>query len=356
MPRYYGGSYYGPRVLPKKETSMVPSLLGAGIGFAIGGPAGALKGAQIAGGVEDVTQGNSSPSEAVGTYIGQQRQTEQDDAAREERDYTRGRRATMDPMIDADARARLYNQGVDLPDDGQPSALGSAVDEQRTRGDDLLSGRGQFGDGGSGRPATGVFAPGSFNPGTGGFNPPMAPDAGSAPTPRRVPLGGGYNLDPSRTEEGRKESLLGRHIDLAVGQGIPRDEAELELRSRGGLDSEHFHPGSYHPKTKADADAVAQREHTWRLEEIRAREAGRNKDKDAKDPRFKERRDAWEKELGKPPTSQLQQDMLDALAWGYSTDEILKSLSPDRQAEAKGYLRRAIGHERRRKGLAVEAP
>jgi hypothetical protein len=43
----------------------------------------------------------------------------------------------------------------------------------------------------------------------------------------------------------------------------------------------------------------------------------------------------------------MEQDILDALASGYSTAEVLEQLPESRKSRAQRYLRRAIRHERR---------
>jgi hypothetical protein len=315
-------------------------------------------------------------------YLGAKRKEKADTRADEEYEYTKHRHETLDPLEDALLRARLYESGV-VPDEAGGSGLPAAIEGERggppNRGADLISGRAKFGDQGlqTGQQPTsgGLFAPGSFNPTTGGFNPPMDPGftarpglggsrppndrgfaapegtGGSRPTgDRDFSLGGGYHIDQSRTPEGRKESQLARQIDAAVRSGIPRDEAELEIRG-GGISSEHFHPGQFHPKTRAEYDAIEQQQHKYRLEEIGAREAALRRGKKDTDPRWDERRKTWVKQLGEP-SDEMEQDILDALASGYTTEEIVETMPASRKSRAQRYLRRAARKEQR--GAAPE--
>lgn len=303
-------------------------------------------------------------------YVGAKRKEKADKRADEEYAYTKHRHETLDPLEEALLRANLYQHGV-VSDDGGGTGLPAAVDAQRggppNRGADLISGRAHFGDQGL---QTGLRAPGSFNPVTGGFNPPIDPGftarpgvGGSRPPNDRgfgapegiggsrpagdpgFSLGGGYHLDPSRTPEGRAEAQIQHQVDLAVARGIPREEAELEIRG-GGLNSEHFHPGAYHPKTMADyLDVEKQLIHARGEEAVRTARA-RDRTKTDRDPRWDERRKTWVKELGEP-SDEMEQDILDALASGYSTDEILNTMPGSRKSRATRYLRRAARREQR---------
>jgi hypothetical protein len=307
----------------------------------------------------------------IESYVGQKRREKADTRAEEEYAYTKGRREKLDPIEEALLRAQLYERGV-VPSDGESGgALPDAIEGERDRGGDLISGRAHFGDQGL-QPATGLRAPGSFNPATGGFNPPIDPgferpgparnpDPGFGVSPPahdpdpgfsrgtpgrgRVPLGGGYELDPSRTKEGRAESALAAQIEAAVRSGIPRDEAEIEARS-GGISSEHFHLGTFHPKTRQEYNEIEAQQHRYRLEEISAQEAARRRGDKDRDPRWEERRKSWVKQLG-DPADEMEQDILDALASGYSTDEILETMPASRKSRAQRYLRRASRREQR---------
>ena len=310
----------------------------------------------------------------IESYVNYKRKEKADTRAEEEYAYTKGRREQLDPLEEALLRAKLYEQGV-VQDEGGGGGLPAAIEGERggppNRGGDFA----RFGEHGlQPRPATGVMAPGSFNPVTGGFNPPIDPgfaaprfpgarsgadvDPGfSAPrtggeqdVDPGFSLGGGYRVDPSRTPEGRKESALARQIEAAVRAGIPRDEAELEVRG-GGISSEHFHPGAYHPRTQQEYDRIEAQQHTYRLEEIRAQEAARRRGEKNTDPRWDERRKTWVKQLGEP-SDEMEQDILDALASGYTTEEIVETMPASRKGRAQRYLRRAARREQR--GAAPE--
>lgn len=306
----------------------------------------------------------------IESYVRAKRGEKADARAEEEYKYTKGRREKLDPLEEALLRAQLYDRGV-VQDEPAGGGLPAEIEGQRggppNRGGDFP----RFGEYGlQPRPATGLMAPGSFNPATGSFNPPNTAGTfihGGPEAPTRgpgrpqqdyqpgdsaggVPLGSGYHLDPSRTPEGRKESQLARQIEAAVRAGIPRDEAELEIRG-GGLSSEHFHPGAFHPRTRAEYDEIEQQQHTYRLQEIGAMEAARRRgDKDT-DPRWDERRKTWVKQLGEP-SDEMEQDILDALASGYSTEEIIETMPASRKSRAQRYLRRAARREQR--GAAPE--
>jgi hypothetical protein len=263
VPRYYSGSYYGPRVLPKPEgPGLLPTFVGAGIGLAIGGPAGALEGARIG-----ARAGEGDIAGALEEYATNRLRAKADARADEEYEYRKGRRETIDPLEEALLRRQLYESGV-VPQDGGPGL--SDMIEQPDRGADLLAGRAQFGDqgiGGTGfrreESRVGLFSPGSFNPNTGTFNPVnidpgfTAPHFGperdidpgfTAPGQRRIPLGGGYELDPSRTKEGRARAAEQELIDALVGSGVDRGHAMLDVRGNEGV-REHTHPGAWQPRT-----------------------------------------------------------------------------------------------------------
>lgn len=273
------------------------------------------------------------------------RQAKYDRRAQEEHDYTMGRHEKTDPMEDALRLAQLYEAGV-VPDDGSGSPTAGAIDAHRApmHGVGGLAGR-------SPNNGRGIHAPGAFNPTSGTFNDPMAPTdmynrgTGSADVTDiyrgNVPLGGGYHIDRSLTPEGRRESVLAHQIDVAGRAGIPREEAELELRSHEGISSEHFHPSEWHPHTRNEADQLASQQHKYRLEEIKAGVDWH--DRNGKDPRWDERRRGWIKTLGgQEPTNQLQQDLIDALADGDEPNALLEKVPPSSRAEAERYLRRAL--------------
>jgi hypothetical protein len=307
----------------------------------------------------------SEIANAIGGYIGAKRQEKRDTEHEEEVSYQRGRREKLDPLEEALLQAQLYEHGIvrDEDDGGVASAIDGHRGSLPNRGNDLFTGRAKFGDRGAG----GLFAPGSFNPATGSFNPPIDTDRGftaprfggsppepsdrgfSAPGPGRdidpgfsaprqgrqgVSVGGGYHIDPSRTPEGRKESIIAREIEAAVRAGVPRDEAELEIRG-GGLSTEHFHPGAFHPKTRAEYDELERTQHLYRLEEVTA--AARARRREEGDPALKERRDSWKQQLG-TPRNQLEQDVLDFLADGEDAEDIPDYFPESRRAAVESYL------------------
>lgn len=286
------------------------------------------------------------------------RQRQADRRTQEEHDYTMQRHEKTDPMEDALRLAQLYQAGV-VPDNDGSSPMAGAIEGQRAqpfRGAGGLAGRVPANDG------RGVNAPGAFNPSSGTFNQPMAPtdvyNRGHSGTGDvtdiyrgSVPLGGGYHLDRGLTPEGRRESMLAHELDVAEGSGIPRGEAELELRSHDGLSSEHFHPSEWHPHTRAEADQLAQQQHKYRLDEIKAGTDWH--DRSRKDPRWEERRRGWIKTLGgQEPTNQLQQDLIDALADGDEPNALIDKVPPTQRTEAQRFLRRAL----RARGRATQAP
>jgi len=302
----------------------------------------------------------------IESYLGHKRKEKADARAEEEYAYTKGRREKLDPIEEALLRAQLYEQGI-VRDEDDGGGLPDAIEGERQA--PAFRGKGGL----TGRASTGLRAPGSFNPATGTFNPPFDIDPGfTAPrlpgyqpdtdpgftAPRvgpeididpgfrapvqsgrrgdRVPLGGGYELDESRTPEGRKESMLARQIEAAVRAGIPRDEAEIEIRG-GGLSSEHFHPGAFHPRTRQQYDEIEAQQHQYRLAEIGAREAASRRGQEKDDPALKERRDSWKQQLG-TPRNQLEQDVLDFLADGEKPEEIAGYFRQDQRQAVEDYL------------------
>jgi hypothetical protein len=247
-PRFYGGAYYGPRVQPYE---------------------GENYGDVIASGIE--------------SYLTAKRQEKADKRAEEEYTYRKGRRETLDPLEDALLRAQLYGHGV-VPQ-GEAPPLGDMIEADR--GADLLSGRVRFGEPQVMREESrlGLRSPGSFNPATGTFNPVSidpgftAPRFGpqrdidpgfttprlrpeydidpgfTAPRPGRIPLGGGYELDPSRTAEGRARAAEQEIIDALIGRGVDRGHALLDVRGGAGA-REHTHPGAWQPSSLAEYRAA----------------------------------------------------------------------------------------------------
>lgn len=288
----------------------------------------------------------SEVARAIGTYMAAQRQEKTDKQHDEELAYQRHRRETLDPLEEAFLRGQMREHGV-VPSAGgeAPRAPGNrtqgdpgshlAVGIDQQRGNQTQSGLGA-------QPATGLNAPGSFNPATGSFN---------APGQGRVALGGGYDFDPSQTEHGRKDAQQQRIIEAMVGRGVPRQEAETEvLADLKEPMAEHFHPGPYHPRTMHEAlDYEQTLIHARGIEEQKTasiREANERRRNPPKDLRWEERRRGWEKELGSP-TNQLHQDLLDALADGDEPGEILDQLPRSQRTEGERYLRKAVRLRRR---------
>jgi hypothetical protein len=340
----------------------------------------------------------SEIADAIGTYIGGKRQEKLDTRADEEYAYTKKRHETLDPLEAALLQAQLYEHGI-VPSGGGGSGtppsgsgtLSSGIDSQRQA---PMTGRGGL----AGRAPTGVFAPGSFNPVTGTFNPaiPQADVVGGDPgfsAPRnlgrmgptdtdpgftaphrgdardtdpgfspgrpsgsgRVSLGGGYDLDPSMTERGRADAKRDRMIAAMVARGVPREEAQVEVE--GGLEgaiSEHFHPGTWHPRTMADAlDYEKTLIHARGDESVRVASVRDRRSRKDTDPRWEERRRGWIKRLGgNEPTNQLQQDIVDALADGDEPDAVLEQIPKGQRPEAERYLGRAV----RQRGRETRPP
>lgn len=195
------------------------------------------------------------------------RQRRADERAAAEDEYRRKRRETLDPLEDALFRAQLYGQGgvpAGAALGGRERGLADML-EQPDRGADLLSGRAHFGDQGLGdqgvgrapqfrRERVGQHSPGAFNPLTGDFNAAVPRTDTVRGGGARIPLGGGYELDPSLTDRGRTAARQRQTIEALVARGVPRDEAEAEvLGNMEGAISEHFHPGPYQPRTKEEA-------------------------------------------------------------------------------------------------------
>jgi hypothetical protein len=155
-------------------------------------------------------------------------------------------------------------------------------------------------------------------------------------------VGGGYVYDESRTPHGRAEATVQHQVDLAVARGIPREEAELEIRG-GGINPEHFHPGAWHPRTVAEAlDYEKQLIHARGNEEERVAKV-RDRGRKETDPRWEERRRGWIKRLGgEEPINQLQQDIVDSLADGDEPTTIIQKVPGSQRAEAERYIGRAV--------------
>lgn len=280
----------------------------------------------------------SEVARAIGTYIGAQRQEKVDKQHDEELKYLRDRRERLDPLEEAFLRAQMFEKGV-VPSGGgeQPRTPGN-----RTQGDpgsrlatSIADQRGNQTQSGLGaQSATGVNAPGAFNPDTGTFNAPIS-------------LGGGYQLDPNLTERGRAEARERETIGAYVGAtGRDRGHALLDVR---GVQSEELHPGPYHPRTMAEALSYEQTLiHARGIEEQKTasiRESNERRRKTT-DPRWEERRRGWEKEIGSP-TNQLQQDILDALADGDEPSDVVTQLPKSQRTEGERYLRKAVRLRRR---------
>lgn len=253
-------------------------------------------------------------ADAIGSYIGLKRQEKQDKLAAEEhtwrgethqRDIARAdKEDALAPLHEALLRAQLYQQGVvPIEEDAAPGTSAPRAGDSMPLLDAIQAQRQKESKPGFGGPVPGVFsndkpvsdfmreaqkgllAPGSFNPVSGGFNPPAAidpgftrppasrfpgdpgedagfghgavprfsndpgidpgftrPPAAAAPaaTPQdtgrrgpgaRVPMGKGFVLDPSLTKRGQDEADIRKQIDAMIASGIDPDRAEAMVRS-----------------------------------------------------------------------------------------------------------------------------
>lgn len=251
-------------------------------------------------------------ADAIGSYIGLKRQEKQDKLAEEEhkwrgethdRDIKRqDREDALQPLQEALLRAQLYNEGVvPIEEDAAPGTaaeskampLLDAINAQRAGGGTPKFGGSVPGMFSTDEPVSdfmrsaqrGLLAPGSFNPMSGGFNPPggidpgfsrppasrfggdpgtdpgfgrgalprfgadpgidpgftrpapsAAPGAAPQDTTRRgpdgrIPMGKGFVLDPALTKRGRADEDQRKEIAALVSAGMDPARAEAMVRA-----------------------------------------------------------------------------------------------------------------------------
>jgi len=248
MPMFYQGrGSYSPTVeiQPKPHNNALGTLVGAGVGFLVGGPAGALRGAQVG-----MASSQGGLGAGVEAYIGGRAADKAAGFAAEDRAAAQ----TSRELEDAWRRTQLREHGVTVGGD-----LGSAIAGHKTG---ATFNPPQFGANGLGDPMQaapsmiGLNAPGSFNPRTGGFNPPMTGPGrpqmdyrpGDSPSGGEA-LGGGamYRPGTSLTDRAAASERQSTEEKIAamIAAGVPPEHARAEVLGGIGTNlAKHLDPTS----------------------------------------------------------------------------------------------------------------